>query len=96
MPVTLFSLDEDTTLDGSHDGAVITNRSASGSITITLPDSPSPGTVFEIHQAETYQVTIRGQSAGDNILGAGQELVLSGPGNGVRLVYTAPHFWSGL
>ncbi len=95
MTATLFHFDDSATLAAEHTEGIITNRSASGPITLTLPDDATAGMTFEIHQVEPYPITLQGQSSGDDIFGEGGSLVLDSRGKAVRIVYTGPHFWSG-
>lgn len=91
----VFRFDEDSLLDGTHDGAVVCNRGAQGPVTLTLAEDLPVGTELEIHRTENYAVTVTGQSAGDDLAGHGQSLMLIGLGSSVRLVLTGPHRWTG-
>ncbi len=61
----LRSLSANTTLTAKETGTIVTNGSAAGTITVTLP-SADPGLVFEFAVSNAFNFTIS-SAAGDNI-----------------------------
>lgn len=90
----LFTFDEDATLDSTHEGGICTNRSASGPITLTLPDTPAAGTQHEVHGVAAYDLHVEPSNSTGTVAGAGSVILRAG--DALAVTYTAPNTWTGL
>lgn len=100
MPVTVYAIEDSATLtDDQYQDGVITNRTADGAITLTLPDGAAPGTRYEFHcVAVSHDLVIQCEPSGNVYAGgqSGSTVTLKSRGAVLEITYTNPHVWTGI